>query len=521
MATIPAPTLDIGANGQWKGTQGTITADKPVFSSTATWNDAGVTHTHIKANVTDTASAAASMLIDLQVGGSTKFNVTKAGNLFAVGRGAVGTAAPGGFDTDSQFTIAGSIGSGLTGDHRAVGIGCTIYPDNTGGTRSSEGINCHFDVVLPASGAIASIEGVHVDLSGNSGGGSSLWDDGGASTATVGFVAGFRVRGVTIPSTGGSAEYVYGLCIDSGLGGGTTASYNIFSAGATARNRFDGYLEVYGVQKHAIGSYATSITAGPQTYYGLFVGPEVTGDGGIYGTRIMQVAGQASPAATRNGYGFVVTPIIALAGSGAHSDFVGAQFEIPDILAGVGTVQNATTLKVMGAPTEGSSQNYALWVVGGASKFGGTLEVAELLTASKGVVFPATQVPSADANTLDDYEEGTWTPAVGGTATYTGQTGTYTKVGRLVRFSFDLTINAIGTGSTTAVSGLPFSAAAGTHGGYAVYFSNVATGVVSLFGDISGTTFSCKSLIAAAQNSGTSAIFQDGTRVLVVGSYEV
>lgn len=85
MPQITAATLDIGANGQYKATQGTITADKPAWNSTATWNSAGVTFTHLKANVTDTASAAASLLIDLQVGGVSKFKVTKAGGITATG----------------------------------------------------------------------------------------------------------------------------------------------------------------------------------------------------------------------------------------------------------------------------------------------------------------------------------------------------------------------------------------------------------------------------------------------------
>lgn len=34
------------------------------------------------------------------------------------------------------------------------------------------------------------------------------------------------------------------------------------------------------------------------------------------------------------------------------------------------------------------------------------------------IKFPSTQIPSADVNTLDDYAEGTWTPSLGGTATY-------------------------------------------------------------------------------------------------------
>jgi hypothetical protein len=51
------------------------------------------------------------------------------------------------------------------------------------------------------------------------------------------------------------------------------------------------------------------------------------------------------------------------------------------------------------------------------------------------IPFPAVQVPSGGANVLDDYEEGTWTPTLGGTTTYGSQWGHYTKVGRLVSIS--------------------------------------------------------------------------------------
>ena len=74
-----------------------------------------------------------------------------------------------------------------------------------------------------------------------------------------------------------------------------------------------------------------------------------------------------------------------------------------------------------------------------------------------GVAFPATQSASSDANTLDDYEEGAWTPIVGGNATYTNQVGTYTKVGNRVAITGHLTILSIGTGSTGTISGLPFT----------------------------------------------------------------
>lgn len=53
-----------------------------IYSMTDTWDAAGTTFAAIKMDVTDTASAAGSLLIDLQIGGSSKFSITKGGALF-------------------------------------------------------------------------------------------------------------------------------------------------------------------------------------------------------------------------------------------------------------------------------------------------------------------------------------------------------------------------------------------------------------------------------------------------------
>ena len=84
-----------------------------------------------------------------------------------------------------------------------------------------------------------------------------------------------------------------------------------------------------------------------------------------------------------------------------------------------------------------------------------------------GVQFPATQSASANANTLDDYEEGTWTPVVTGsstnpTITYNLQAGTYTKIGNLVNVSIQLGMTRTGGTGNWQVS-LPFTAAAGNY----------------------------------------------------------
>lgn len=56
-----------------------LTASTPMVDHTATWNNSGVTFENIKSNITDSASAAGSTLIDLKVGGSSKFKVDKTG----------------------------------------------------------------------------------------------------------------------------------------------------------------------------------------------------------------------------------------------------------------------------------------------------------------------------------------------------------------------------------------------------------------------------------------------------------
>jgi hypothetical protein len=79
-------------------------------------------------------------------------------------------------------------------------------------------------------------------------------------------------------------------------------------------------------------------------------------------------------------------------------------------------------------------------------------------TAGKGIVLGATT--NVAANTLDDYEEGTFTPtitAATGTLTTVSATGAYTKVGRLVTASVDITVTTNGTGAGSLVTTLPFT----------------------------------------------------------------
>ena len=109
--------------------------------------------------------------------------------------------------------------------------------------------------------------------------------------------------------------------------------------------------------------------------------------------------------------------------------------------------------------------NQAMWIdVGGNLMVGALSNNANggILQLKSGITFPATQVAATDVNTLDDYEEGTFTPTiVGGTiagvGVYTVQNGNYTKVGNLVTFRLYVATSAhTGTGAML-ISGLPFT----------------------------------------------------------------
>lgn len=73
---------------------------------------------------------------------------------------------------------------------------------------------------------------------------------------------------------------------------------------------------------------------------------------------------------------------------------------------------------------------------------------------------------TAAANALDDYEEGTWTPAANNlTLNYTvsGSYGFYTKIGNLVTVFFDIAWTSVNVGSaTTYINNLPFAVGSGT-----------------------------------------------------------
>lgn len=138
-----------------------------------------------------------------------------------------------------------------------------------------------------------------------------------------------------------------------------------------------------------------------------------------------------------------------------------------------------------------------------------TPTITGLVTLSGGqIAFPATQVPSAGANTLDDYEEGTFTPAMtfGGAAvgmTFSTASGVYTKIGRLVWTQVTMQLSAKGSSTGAAVlTGWPFSNAVQgqtptTFAGYA----NWAALTSCPFGTLTTTSVAMFDFAAASQTA--------------------
>ena len=92
-----------------------------------------------------------------------------------------------------------------------------------------------------------------------------------------------------------------------------------------------------------------------------------------------------------------------------------------------------------------------------------------------GISFPATQSASSDANTLDDYEEGTWTPTdtSGAGLTFSSVVAQYVKVGTLVVAQMSVTYPSTANGNQAAIGNLPFATANFDDAGGVMRYSTV------------------------------------------------
>lgn len=165
----------------------------------------------------------------------------------------------------------------------------------------------------------------------------------------------------------------------------------------------------------------------------------------------------------------------------------------------------------------------------------GNLDIASIVElTSGGIKFPATQVASADVNTLDDYEEGTWTPSIScatpgdlalGTVV---ATGSYTKIGNRVMYTFSVAADVTFTSATGGVriTGFPFNFAETTVAPIMFLgFGSIPGGQVGMLSSLSGGAYAFLQFMSPSQTSPTTAYTAtinnttSGQRVVVAGSF--
>ena len=166
--------------------------------------------------------------------------------------------------------------------------------------------------------------------------------------------------------------------------------------------------------------------------------------------------------------------------------------------------------------------------------FSRDLAIGRNLTVTGGqIVFPGTQSAASNVNTLDDYEEGSYSPIIGGDGgtsgqSYTTQVGRYTKIGNLVHVQGIVTLSAKGTITGNAMLGaLPFTTQNTTSLNGAIhigYFQNMGTSFVTVSCYIvPNTTYG---LLVAATGAATSLSalsttnIADTTQLIFGGTYQ-
>ncbi|NBW20757.1 MAG: hypothetical protein EBR82_73615, partial [Caulobacteraceae bacterium] len=278
-----------------------------------------------------------------------------------------------------------------------------------------------------------------------------------ASAATTGSYNAAFGQGALTALTSGSYNVAVGsaaLQANTTASGSTAVGYQAgYSASTQSYNTFVGYQAGY--------SHNTGGTIGAYNcFVGIQAGYAVTT--GIKNTIIGGFSGNQGGLDIRTASNYIVlsdgdgNPRLYMDGSG-NAFFTGAYVSFGNN----GYIRNdqtnsmaiqAGSSSTVGWQVRNNGNSIAMLSMSGTSQNTLALEGATT-AAGVGITFPATQVASSNANTLDDYEEGTWTPAVRGSGTagtYQLSTaeGAYVKIGQQVTLSCRVIFGTITGGGT-------------------------------------------------------------------------
>ena len=286
------------------------------------------------------------------------------------------------------------------------------------------------------------------------------------------------------------------------IGAATTAGIRLdLESGVLAVREGDdsayGPMRALSVQTTTSGTLVSAqVQSTLQASFGAFDGPTNASAVLVGATRGVLLIGGQSASAT-SGLG----PIKWIAGVRSQTDENTARIVEIGADSLTGTSSTGGDFYISTRPTSGNLTECFRAFSNGTIRTLSTVSVgnATPATTGAGITFPAAQSASSDANTLDDYEEGTWTATLkGGTTDPTTPvtvTGNYTKIGRQVTITaVFLNVTTTGASGNVSVTGAPFSSS-GISTGAAMSHSFDLNGGTGLTSYISGTTIELFSMV--------------------------
>ena len=233
---------------------------------------------------------------------------------------------------------------------------------------------------------------------------------------------------------------------------GSSDSFLLLATGGTRR----GGLYTQGTQLNVVNDTAILVleTNGSQRARIDGSGRVGFGTQGTTSDRLIDASFQGATTTGANQFGLVLNPTYPT----TPTSTIFNMYTGPNLTAGTTvTTVYGHYLEAINASGSTVTNRWGLYQAGSSDRnlFSGNV------TVNNGITFPATQVASANANTLDDYEEGSWSPVLTGigSGTINQQFGAYTKIGNLVFVTGKLGWTGKTGTDALNITGLPFNAA--------------------------------------------------------------
>jgi hypothetical protein len=244
-------------------------ATAPLSNLTATWNASGTTFTAVKMNVTDTASAAASLLLDLQVGGTSQAKISKGGVLTTLGRASINTLTIG---LGGQTAVSSNTALGFEALHSAsltgtnnVGVGYRALVAATSGVANTAvGVNALASVTTPNNNTAVGSSALHYF---NTGGNTAVGINAARGSTTVGNNTGSNLTAIGVQAlqnnTSGENNAAAGLqALISNTTGGDNSAVGTYSLFANTTGGSNCALGTYSLYANTTGGGNVAIGKG-------------------------------------------------------------------------------------------------------------------------------------------------------------------------------------------------------------------------------------------------------------------